>query len=212
MIQRILKSLIFIASLQGVLVQAQQFLEPCTTYDFSRKYEERVASLTQGAMPGKYEFGVMVIPSFTPEWGVGISKEKESIFLSYVVLNKSLWGASWVKAGSNLKQMDFSTIEILPKKVTVQINQAIYDGLRAEWERSISSNRASQFGGLDGTTYNFKLLGQCGKAWSPKPETRNGKLVELVNELQKLASTTEDGELTTREVHVADILHELSAP
>ena len=64
-------------------------LEPCKV-TFA-KYENQVESISRAAMPGEVEFCVTVIPSFQPEWSVGVSSEKGRYFVKRVTATLLIW-------------------------------------------------------------------------------------------------------------------------
>lgn len=47
-------------------------------------------------------------------------------------------------------------------------------------------------GGADGVTYHFEGVGMAGQTWSPRPDTRVGRFVEVAHTLSKLTSATEE--------------------
>ena len=167
---------------------AEDHLAPCND-DFLGEYERRVEAITQAAMPGPADFWVTVIPSFTPEWSVGVSTVEGRSLLTYVVFDRSFWHSSWVETAPESAINDPSKGHARAKAKTATISAALDEALRSEWDRSVNAARKSEMLGLDGETYNFRLPGKCASAWSPGPSTRNGKLVELVEELVRLART-----------------------
>lgn len=164
---------------------AEDHLAPCDEY-FAGAYGQRVEAIAQAAMPGPANFWVTVIPSFTPEWSLSVSSVEGRYLLTYVVFDQSLWNSSWVETAPDRFTNDPSKGHARGKATTRRITAELYDALRSEWSRSVAATRQSRFG-LDGETYNFRLPGKCANAWSPEASTRNGKLVELVNALVRLA-------------------------
>ena len=207
---RYVKAILIIAALLSApQVRAEDHLAPCS--DFLNGYESRVDAIAHGATPGTIDFWVTVIPSFEPEWSVGVSTDGDQHSLTYVVFDKSLWQGGWISQGPTSMRHDPSAGRVKPRAKTAPISHSLYQGLRSEWERSIKSSRPSEIIGVDGVSYNFKLPDQCASAWSPKPDTRNGRLVALVEALRALAiEKTKSHEATEKPVLAA--LQELSRP
>lgn len=195
--------------LSAPYARAEDHLAPCG--DFLKGYENRVDAIAHGAMPGKVDFWVTVIPSFEPEWSIGVSTSGNQHFLTYVVFDRSLWHGGWASSGPNTMRHDSSSGHTKPKARTVPISQSLHQAIRSEWDRSIKSSRPSEILGLDGISYNFKLPDQCAKAWSPEPNTRNNKLVALVESLRILAKGNAKSSKTD-ENSVRATLRELSQP
>jgi hypothetical protein len=169
---------------------ADEHLEPCQGHLV--EYESRVEALSRAAMPGDVEFFVTVIPSFQPEWSIGVSADKGQFFLTHVAFQRSLWGSSQVQTGPNTFGYDFQKPHILTTTKTANISAELHEALRSEWDRSIAGARPSKRIGLDGVMFKFQLSGRCGSAWSPDPETRNGKLINLVMALALFANNKKD--------------------
>jgi len=189
---------------------AGEHLEPCQGH--LAEYESRVEALSRGAMPGDVEFLVTVIPSFQPEWSVGVSADKGHFFLTHVVFQPSLWGSSQVQTGPNTFGYDFQKSHVQTTATTVNISAELHEALRSEWDRSIAGARRSEGIGLDGVTFKFQLSGRCGSAWSPDPETRNGKLIDLVTALALFADSNRNPSHATGEVVVLRKLQALAPP
>jgi hypothetical protein len=155
-------------------------------------YESRVEAISRGAMPGEVEFWVTVIPSFQPEWGVGTSADGGHYFVTHVVFQRSLWADSLVESGPTAMAYDFSKPRVGTVARTSSISAELYQALRSEWNRSIDGARPAEGLGLDGMTYKFQSPGRCASTLSPGPETRNGKLVDLVMALARLADARDE--------------------
>lgn len=195
-----------------------EHLEPCRV--LFPDYESRVESISRAAMPGEVALWVTVIPSFRPEWSVGISTDKGRYFVTHVVFKRSLWSRSSVATGPNTFSYDFSKPPVQTTATTANISAVLYEALRSEWSRSIDGVQpvGENTGGngyqevrLDGVKFTFKLSGRCGSAWSPDPETRNSKLVDLVTALALLADSR-DGASRTASEDVVRKLRELPPP
>jgi hypothetical protein len=133
---------------------ADDHLEPCQGQ--IGEYESRVEGISRAAMPGTIEFVVTVIPSFQPEWSVGVSADKGHFLLTHVVFRTSLWGSSNVQLGPNLFGKDFSKPHIKTTAKTANVSQSLYEALRSEWDRSIAAARPTGSIGLDGEIFYFQ--------------------------------------------------------
>jgi hypothetical protein len=186
---------------------AEDHLAPCD----SQEYEQRVEAIAQATMPGAPELWVTVFPSFTPEWSVSVSTVEGRHLLTHVIFDRSFWYSSWVATGPDTAINDPSKGRARAKAKTTNVSVELYDALRAEWERSIKNARPSESETIivDGVRYAFRLPGQCASAWSPDSETRNGKLVDLVSNLARLADTQKSTPVARNEGSVLTKLHEL---
>lgn len=166
---------------------ADDRLEPCRV--IFPEYENRLESISHAMMPGKVELWVRVIPSFRPEWSVGVSTDKGRYFVTHVVFQESLWSRSVIRTGPNTGSHDFAKPHVETTVATANISGKLYEALRSEWARSIAAIHLSKAAGVDGVTFEFLSAGRCGKAWTPDPEARNGRHVELAKALARLADS-----------------------
>jgi hypothetical protein len=176
---------------------AGEHLEPCR--GLLAEYENRVEALSRAAMPGDVEFFVTVIPSFQPEWSVGVSVDNGQFFLTHVAFQPSLWRSSQVQTGPSTFGYDFQNPQVRTTAKTATIGAELHEALRSEWIRSIEGARPSEGIALDGVTFKFQLSGRCGSAWSPAPETSNRKLINLVMALALFADNKNDRSPATDE-------------
>jgi hypothetical protein len=177
--------------------EGDDHLEPCKV--IFAQYENRVESISLAAMPGEVEFWVTVIPSFQPEWSVGVSSEKGRYFVTHVFFQRSLWGRRLVQSGPTNSSYDFSKSRVRTTARTAIISAELHRALRSEWARSIEGARPADPDPnglerivLDGATFTFKVSERCGSAELPDPETRNDQLVDLVVALSLLANSKGD--------------------
>lgn len=187
-------------------VDAEDRLAPCD--DYQQEYYDKVEATARAAMPAPAEFSVTIIPSFSPEWSVGVSAGPEPHVLTHVVFDQSVWATSWVETGRNITQ-DLSKANARATARTATISADLYEALRLEWDESIDAATPSRMLGVDGVTYYFRMPGRCASTWSPSPETRNGKLVGLVNALARLADSTGESAAPRDEDAVQNMLRDL---
>ncbi len=123
-------------------------------------------------------------PSFQTESGVRLV----GVEIYFVEFQKQFWEESYVSDRDGGGHMDFSK-----PKGAIRIHHAPVDASVAArivriYSKAIADARNSGHGGLDGTSYVFSIPGgACARAWSPEPETRNGRLVELLRRLENHA-------------------------
>lgn len=167
---------------------ADSHLDVCHDHSLD-PYLVKVDAISLKAMPGAMKLMVRVLPSFIPEWAVGVTAQGGTYRLTAVEFNQSLWASSWVKTGRQTMQQDFSVAKATVTAHTVRISTELYQLLATEWHRSIRAARPPDISGArDGTSYYFKLpSGECGLAWSPDQDSRNGRLVALVDALRAAA-------------------------
>jgi hypothetical protein len=208
------------AMLQSAITNAAEddHLEPCRA--IFAEYENRVESISRAAVPGEVELWVTVIPSFRPEWSVGVSSDNGRYLVTDVVFRQSLWSRSLVRSGPTMGSHDFSKPRVRTLAKTASISAQLYEALRSEWARSIESTHPEEKNSeatglqeirLDGVMFEFKLSERCGSAYSPDPETRNSKLVDLVEALARLADSRGDSSRAAAD-DVARKLRELPSP
>jgi hypothetical protein len=159
--------MVLIVSLSGVIAHAGEDdrLEPCqVTFP---EYEHRIEAISQAATPGEVDFWVTVIPSFQPEWSVGVSTLGGKHLVTHVAFRQSLWGRSLVQSGSTSIR-DFSRPQVQTAVGTASISAGSYSALRSEWIKSIADINPKEGNvagnGLvrvraDGVIFEFKCLG-----------------------------------------------------
>jgi virulence-associated protein VagC len=118
-------------------------LEPCQ-FRFS-EYENRVESESRAAMPGKVEFWATVIPSFQPEWSVGVSLDKGRYVVTHVVFRQSLWGSSTVQSGPKIGSHDFAKPHVRTTARTAIMSPELHEALRSQWARSQAVRLPQEF-------------------------------------------------------------------
>lgn len=82
----------------------------------------------------------------------------------------------------------------------------IFEFLQTEIDNANSPHRS----GLDGIVYQFAHGKSCAETWSPEPETRAAKLVELVENLARLSNTPAD-QRSEVAIRMRNLLDELDA-
>lgn len=173
-------------------VTTQEYLTPCHK-GFLSDYTHDVDVIARNAMPGRLKLSVIVIPSFRPEWGVGVTIQRGVTYLTYVVFDHSLWHRVSAETSNTLHGNNLPAEPVKPIARTTRISGGLSAALLAEWQRSIRAARPSPSLGTDGATFRFNLPnGQCASAWSPSPHTRNRKLVNIVLALRDLAGKDKD--------------------
>ncbi len=149
------------------------------------EYHGRVAEwLLSTALGGhrRAEFTAVCLPSFQPEWAMrlfrplkGIPDIREPTLLL-------------VRAKEAIRGPTTGTIETT--RYTLPIPDALATRLEAVWRMMLESTRAHRLvgTGLDGVKYHFVYRDRAAQTWSPRPESRAGRFVELAHTLARLTS------------------------
>jgi hypothetical protein len=160
---------------------AQNALEPCQD-ELADPYHSGVGKVIDKAVARPTSLQLTTFPSFEAESGLRLAGSE----LYFVEFKNFFWGESQHLALDGSYRMDFSR----PKTLTKVRHAALSAGLAKRVERAYAGSiaKAKKFDarGLDGTIYLFATSsGACAVAWSPKPGTRNARLVELMERLEK---------------------------
>jgi hypothetical protein len=182
-----MKAHLFLFVLAGVLQSssiAQNVLEPCRE-DFSDEYHARVNRIIGDAVAQPSSLRLTTFPSFQPESGLILVGAE----LYFVRLNSFYWAESLYADRDGSYRRDF----VKPKIVTTTLHAPLSATIarRIEYVYSAAIAKAGTSGrmGLDGVAYVFSTSnGACAWAWSPEPGTRNGRLLELMERLEKHAT------------------------
>ncbi len=191
-----------LASLQRIADEECLQPEASPFDDISREYHARVAEFLLKPAPGEPrlpEFTAVCLPSFQPESAVRLVRSNKGLravrepSLVLVNANEAIWGST------------------APSIETTHHTRGIPDGLATRletlWERMLLSTRASRHVGmgLDGVTYHFTFRHKSGQTWSPRPETRAGRFVEVARTLARYIAAEE----STRSAIEGELLAQL---
>ena len=168
-------------------------LEPAlsvfTGFNIITEYQSDLVKLFSKAFDANVKIRTIVIPSFEPEYVIGI-RERDNKYFAFKLSAKTQY---WVVYRETKVE---KTIDIASQKkvevseAEVEITKQAYKILDESWHQMIRRTKYynDTYGrGLDGTSYHFsasRLL--TGYAWSPKPNTQTGYLVKLAELLGQL--------------------------
>jgi hypothetical protein len=153
----------------------------------SLEYHQYVTKAFSSAFSRDVILKVVQIPSFHPESVLYLKKSKESYYILYLEAETHYW------------TVDRQVYKPNPiEKCSTVVSNSTAINIENAWVNELLNTRYSENTalGMDGTTYHFstpfKWLSSnkpprsemSGQAWSPKKETRVGKLVNLMSAIE----------------------------
>ncbi len=185
---------------------AQNSLEPCR--EAGDPYHAAVNRIIDKAVAKPARLQLTVFPSFETESGIRLVGSD----VYFVEFQSSHWADSIVADGRGSYHMDFSKPKIVTKVHRASLNAGVADRIQQVFTKAIVEARSPGEGGLDGVSYVFSTSsGQCGSAWSPGPQTRNGRLVQLMERLARHAGFTAPLDLARSEKSLARLIKKIEA-
>lgn len=166
---------------------ADNHLEPVRSifdnYDYQFEYYTKVRKVLFEGLSGTHEIRFQVMPSFTPEsvLEIEVDDETNKYYLVYHICEEKIWNnENWDK----VKVIKYKT-EI--EKESVDLVKSLFEVTISQTRYPVEFN-----GGSDGETYYFSVFNfgiKSGRVWSPSKGTKMDKLVNIGNELIKLAKS-----------------------
>lgn len=130
----------------------------------------------------------------------------------FVELQSSFWADSVAEDGGGSYHMDFSKPRTATKVRRASLAAAVAERVQQVFTKAIVEAKAPGQGGLDGVAYVFTTSGDnCGWAWSPDPQSRNGRLVQLMDRLARHASFTAPLDLARSEKSLIRLVEKIEA-
>lgn len=194
---------LLLTAVGGVLsfdLLAGEFLEPCSEGVWG--YEERVEAIIDMATETTIDEALSLVrrPSFAPESGVRLDNGNQ---VHAVHFEKLLWA----EGRRSLGALDFSSTQVPVRHLQAPIAPELAERIRRTFSQAILSSRRSEQFGLDGVSYSFTLPDAgCASAWSPEPESRSGRLVDLMKLLDVHANAPDPAESEGRIAALLDVL------
>lgn len=156
--------------------------------DIFHEYHTRVAELLLAPAPGEPRwprFTAVRLPSFQPESALRLVRPRRDFpavrepMLILVNANEAIWGPT------------IRSVETT--RYTRTVRDELATRLETLWERMLLTTRASRHVamGLDGVTYHFTFGQKSGQTWSPRPDTRAGRFVEVASTLVRYTTADE---------------------
>lgn len=162
---------------------AQSSLEPC--HEERDPYHAAVNQIIDKAVSKPSLLQLTVFPSFQVESGVRLVGSE----VYFVEFQSSYWADSVAEDGGGSYHMDFTKPKTIAKVKRAKLAAAVAERVHQVFAKAITEAKGPGLGGLDGTAYVFTTFeGKCGWAWSPDPNSRNGRLVQLMDRLARHAS------------------------
>lgn len=172
--------LVLIAALHGSSC-AQSALEPCDR-KLSDPYHAAVNKVIDGAVAQPSRLLLTTFPSFEPESGLRLAGSG----IYFVTFQSSFWGQSYICNRKGVCRMDFSKPKARTKVSYAALSAPVAVRVERVVAKAIAQVEDSRAFGLDGVSYVLSTPdGACGWAWSPAPQSRNGRLVQLMQRLEK---------------------------
>lgn len=156
--------------------------------DISQEYHCRVAELLLAPPPGEppwSQFTAVCLPSFQPESALRMVRPRKGFptirepTLVLVSANESIWGPT------------IRSVETT--RYTRAVQNDLASRLEILWEQMLLTTRASRHigTGVDGVTFHFTFGHKAGRTWSPRPDTRVGRFVEVASTLVRYTTADE---------------------
>ncbi len=194
---------VFLACAFGVRVTAQEALEPCRDR-FNDPYHAAVKRVIDNAVAKPARLLLTTVPSFEAESGLRLVGNE----IYHVEFPTSFWYESYPKGENG--RMDFTKPRIVGKVRRASLSQDVANRVEQVFANAIAKSKDSGWAGIDGVSYIFATPdNRCAQAWSPKPGSRNGKLVQLMQRMEKHTSFTSPNDLQRSEKSLVRLLEAL---
>ncbi len=168
----------------------QDHLEPTQdifwSYPFEYDYHSKIRTILLDSLRTPPDVQIVITPSFSEEsvWQLIHSVDENEYYSFYRTGSISIWYNNYsdkpkkvklIPTDKALSKETFETIKNLYKAAIYTVRYTLPDGTM----------------GMDGTSYYFGVFDEgpkTGTIWSPKADTKMGRLVSISNELMELAS------------------------
>ena len=176
---------------QGRLIRIDS--EDETWWKNSRQMTFARNELTRLLMPKDVEFGVVCLPSFSPEWALSYDSTTHTLVCRKA--DKSIWQTTY-KALHKLKKVDKKHSKWVPRKhpkdyvapnvqaYSLAITDEQVQMLKAIWTTAVGNAEKKMDATLDGTSWEYFIDGQRAKA-----RREDNALVRFTNELADAVRT-----------------------
>jgi hypothetical protein len=164
--------------------------------DIMQSYENKARQLFSKGFDADVVFRMVCLPSFSPEWLVGVKKvDKKSVV--FLLMGKEKIKSHWINGHyvmldtpkGKIRQWEEGRSEILGTPVieySAEIDPDTKKLLNDLWETMLLGTRYPKkyMVGFDGTNYHFSMFiwgrgDLSGKTWSPDKDTNPGRLAEI---------------------------------
>lgn len=184
---------------------AKDALEPCGQ-DFTDPYHKAVNRHIDDAVAQPSSLQLMTFPSFQPESGVRLAGGE----VYAVQLRSSFWYSAYQRHPDGSLRLDFGKPKIAVKVSHAPVDAKLARAIEQVYLRAIAKAENADRAGLDGVSYVFSTsAGTCAQTWSPEANTRNGRLVQLMERLRQHTSFSLPIDLQRSEKAIARALKAL---
>jgi hypothetical protein len=183
-------------------------------------YYEMVLKVLHDAYTPDVQARVIVMPSYGPEYAVGISEKNGRYTVFQLGLDAQVWRYEMVRGAKNIdtsafdpsvvKEFQAAIAELektLPskfedikvKRCEIAVPAQLGKNLVGVWKAMLLQTRITpeRTVGRDGTDYHFSMPDETqqlsGKAWEPPTESDAGRLVRIVDTMKNLCATEDAG-------------------
>jgi len=225
--------------------QANEHLEPeysqfaraglPSTATSLRPYHETVISVLDSAFDPDVVMRLIAMPSFTPEYALGIREAEGTYKIFHLASRSQLWSYENLKTlreiteaggfpgqNENLADAIAEYEYLLPPDYhdvetdycEIQIPPEVARNILGIWENMLLETRYGDQEpvGPDGTDYHFSMRASgvimAGKVWSPDPQSKTGALVSLTETMTNLCLTGDQNLLAQLEPQIEAMLVE----
>lgn len=186
---------------------AQSTLEPCR--EAGDPYHAAVNQVIDKVVAKPSRLQLTTFPSFQTESGIRLVGSD----VYFVEFQSSYWGDSVAEEGGGSYHMDFRKPRPITKVRRAPLGAAAAERIHRVFTKAIMESKGPGPGGLDGVAYVFAAPGgKCGGTWSPDPQSRNGRLVQIMDRLARHASFTAPLDLARSEKSLLRLLSEIEGP
>jgi len=202
-----------------------------------RPYHEIVIEVLQGAFDADVSARLIAMPSFTPEYALGIRGTEGAYKIFYLESKSQLWSYENLKTLQELTEaggipgqeanlaaaiaeyelllpQDYHDVETDYCEIGIPSQMA--ENILDVWEYILAETRYGDREpvGRDGTDYHFSMRANgvimAGKVWSPNPQSKTGAIVSITESMQNLCLTADQNLLSQLEPQVDALLAEFT--
>jgi hypothetical protein len=203
-----------------------------------RPYHEVVITVLQGAFAPDVRARLVAMPSFTPEYALGIKENGGSYKIFHLASQSQLWSYENLKTLREIQDAgglpgqetniadaiaeyesrlpdDYHDVET--SYCEFDIPSELAEDLLAVWEKLLLETRYGDQApvGPDGTDYHFSMAASgvvmAGKVWDPDPQSKTGAMVSITETMKNLCLTADQNLLAQLEPQV-DAMQENFTP
>ena len=195
-----------------------------------RPYHEIVIEVLEGAFDADVRARLIAMPSFTPEYALGIREANGSHKIFHLASRSQLWSYENLKTlreivdAGGLPGQETNIAEAIAEYESrlpddyhdvesdyceIEIPSELAEDLLAIWERVLLETRYGDQEpvGRDGTDYHFSMSASgvvmAGKVWSPDPQSKTGAMVSITETMKNLCLTGDQNLLAQLEPQIS---------